>query len=229
MSAPGSASGGRGAPARRSAQYRGPTAAMGSVSPGQGPLFRALRTCANNVMRPGWTLAGREGDCRARRLTITRTMAVGMDAPDLDGWTPTRILGRTAAQGGLSRSSFVLPGQPHGWTTADDPRNASGHAVGRGGRPPWCPLAPSSRPSKVSILDGCPGGCPSGCPAVRSGASIPTASPAWKVRENRMSGRWRSARRPLAPTTRPWPLSAATSRSCFQALKDAPPRVYRVL
>jgi hypothetical protein len=55
---------------------------------------------------------GREGDYRARHLTITRTMAVGMDAPALDGWTPTRTPGRTATQCGLSRSSFVLPGQP---------------------------------------------------------------------------------------------------------------------
>jgi hypothetical protein len=37
-----------------------------------------------------------------------------------------------------------------------------------GGRPPGCPLAPSSRQARVSIWDGCPGGCPSGCPAVGS-------------------------------------------------------------
>jgi hypothetical protein len=34
-------------------------------------------------------------------------------------------------------------------------------------------------------------------------------------RENSMSGRWRSARRRLAPTTRPWPRSAATSAACL--------------
>jgi hypothetical protein len=85
-----------------------------------------------------------------------------------------RIPGRTAAQGGHL-------------------------ADGRRGRPPWCPLALSSRPSRVSILESCPGGCPSGCPAVGLGASIPTACRVWKGQENKMSGRWRSVRRPLAP------------------------------
>jgi hypothetical protein len=181
---------------------------------------------------------GREGDCRARRLTITRTMAVGMDAPALDGWTPTRIPGRgpppradTLADGRRGRphrrtGSFVIraprPTRRDGRLQTTRGR-ASGHGVGRGGRPSWCPLAPSSRPSKVSILDGGPGGCPSGCPAVGSGASIPTACRAWKVQENSMSGRWRSARRRLAPTTRPWPAIRGNLDVVLQALKDAPP------
>jgi hypothetical protein len=131
---------------------------------------------------------GREGDCRARRLTITRTMAVGMDAPALDGWTPTRIPGRgpppradTLADGRRGRphrrtGSFVIraprPTRRDGRLQTTRGR-ASGHGVGRGGRPSWCPLAPSSRPSKVSILDGGPGGCPSGCPAVQGGSVHP--------------------------------------------------------
>ena len=85
---------------------------------------------------------------------------------------------------------------------------------------------PSSRPSKVSILVGCPGGCPNGCPANGSGASIPTACRAWKVQEDSMSGRWRSARRRLAPTTRPGRLSAATSRSCSRPSRTHLQRVY---
>src|SRR5215218_4944374 len=85
---------------------------------------------------------------------------------------------------------------------------------------------PSSRPSKVSILDGGPGGCPSGCPAVGSGASIPTACRAWKVQENSMSGRWRSARRRLAPTPDRGRLSAATSRSCSRPSRTHLQRIY---
>jgi hypothetical protein len=54
----------------------------------------------------------------------------------------------------------------------DDCRRPQEHVrpCGRpsGGRPPGCPLAPSSRQARVSIWDGCPGGCPSGCPAVGS-------------------------------------------------------------
>jgi hypothetical protein len=176
-------------------------------------------------------------------LTITRTMAVGMDAPALDGWTPTRIPGRgpppradTLADGRRGRphrrtGSFVIraprPTRRDGRLQTTRGRasrgRASGHGVGRGGRPSWCPLAPSSRPSKVSILDGGPGGCP----AVGSGASIPTACRAWKVQENSMSGRWRSARRRLAPTTRPCRLSAATSRSCSRPSRTHLQRVYQ--
>jgi hypothetical protein len=169
---------------------------------------------------------GREGDCGARRLTITRTMTVGMDAPALDGWTP---LGHPAGPPPVRTESFVIrtprPTRTDGrlqTTTGTRPAMRSG----RGGRPPGCPLAPSSRPSKVSILDGCPGGCPNGCPANGSGASIPTACRAWKVQENSMSGSWRSARRRLAPTTRPWPAIRGNLDVVLQALKDAPPEVY---
>ncbi|MDF2743445.1 MAG: ATP/GTP-binding protein [Actinomycetia bacterium] len=77
-----------------------------------------------------------------------------------DGHRRGRPYGRTG--------SFVIrfPANPDGWTTADDHRNACGHAVGpavavrQGVR--------SRRPAdqaRVSIWDGCPGGCPSGCPS----------------------------------------------------------------
>jgi hypothetical protein len=150
-------------------------------------------------------------------------MTVGMDAPALDGWTP---LGHPAGPPPVRTESFVIrtprPTRTDGrlqTTTGTRPAMRSG----RGGRPPGCPLAPSSRPSKVSILDGCPGGCPNGCPANGSGASIPTACRAWKVQENSMSGPWRSARRRLAPTTRPWPAIRGNLDVVLQALKDAPP------
>lgn len=62
--------------------------------------------------------------------------------------------------------------------------------------------------------------CPSGT-AVQAGVRVgvrpsarsgnPTACRAWKVQENRLSWCWRSARRRLAPTTRPWPPTTATS------------------
>jgi hypothetical protein len=223
----------------------GTYAGHGERFPWSGPLFRALRTCANIVMRPGRS-QGREGDCRARRLTITRTMAVGMDAPALDGWTPTRIPGRgppptadTLADGRRGRphrrtGSFVI--------RAPRPTRRDGRLQTTGGtRVPAMGSAaaavrlgvrsrPSSRPSKVSILDGgpggCPSGCPSGCPAVGSGASIPTACRAWKVQEDSMRGA--GDRRGGA-----WPrppdrgrLSAATSRSCSRPSRTHLQRVY---
>jgi hypothetical protein len=47
--------------------------------------------------------------------TFPARQAVGMDAPSRrPGGTPTRTPGRTAAQGGLSCSSFVLPANPDG-------------------------------------------------------------------------------------------------------------------
>jgi hypothetical protein len=167
------------------------------------------------------SLWGRVGRAGTLGLVADRpaTLAVGMDAPALDGWT---LLGypagphkgghladghrRSRPYGGLSRSSFRTP----------RPTRTDGRLqTTRGTRPAMRSAAAavrlgvrSCRPAgqaKVSILDGCPGGCPSGCPAVGLGASIPTACRGWKGQENRMSGRWRSARRRLAPTTRPWP------------------------
>jgi hypothetical protein len=98
--------------------------------------------------------------------------------------------------------SFVISyssANPHGWTTADDQRNASGHAVGRGGRPPWCPLVPSSRPSQGVHLGRLSGRVSEWVSGRRFRSVHPTACRVWKGQENRMSGRWRSARRRLGP------------------------------
>ena len=185
---------------------------------------------ARPVLRAGPHLEsvwGRVGRAGTLGLVADRpaTLAVGMDTPALDGWTPTRIPGRgPPPRADWSRSSFVLPGQP---ARMDDYRRpaerASGHGVARGGRPSWCPLAPSSRPSKVSILDAGPGRCPSRCLALGSVACVPTASRAGKVQENRMSGRWRAAGWPLAPTPRPWPAIPGDLDGVLQALQKAPP------
>ena len=129
-----------------------------------------------------------------------------------DGHRRGRPYGRTG--------SFVIrfPANPDGWTTADDHRNACGHAVG-----PAVAVRQGVRSRHPADKPGCPSGT-----AVRAGVRVgvrpsarsgnPTACRAWKVQENKMSGCWRSARRRLAPTTRPWPPTAATSATCCRLL-----------
>jgi transposase len=110
---------------------------------------------------------------------------VGKGWPSRDARLGRRPPSHTGGRDGRSRPGRLDTARIPGRTAAQ-----GGHlADGRRGRPPWCPLAPSSRPSRVSILDGCPGGYPSGCPAVGLGASIPTACRVWKRQENKMSGR----------------------------------------
>jgi hypothetical protein len=116
------------------------------------------------------------------------------------------------------------PANPHRWTTADDQRTRPAMGVGRGSRPPWCPLAPSSRPSRVSTLDGCPAGCPIACPAVRSGASIrPPVAPGrgrragWAGAGDRRGDAW------PRPPDRGRP-SAATSPACCGPSRGVPGR-----
>jgi hypothetical protein len=94
--------------------------------------------------RPPSHTGGRDGRSRPGRLDTAR-----VPGRTAQGRTPS---GRSPPQPTVwGTESFVISysqANPHGWTTADDQRNASGHAVGRGGRPPWCPLVPSSRPSQ---------------------------------------------------------------------------------
>jgi hypothetical protein len=130
-----------------------------------------------------------------------------------DGHRHARLSGQTR----VVRHSYD-PANPHRWTTAGDQRNASGRAVGRGGRPPWCPLAPSSRPSQ-SVHRGRRSGRVSRWVSGRRLESVhPTAGRAGKVQESGMSGRLRSARRRLAPTTRAWLPGATASAACCGSL-----------
>jgi hypothetical protein len=169
---------------------------------------------------------GREGDCRARRLTITRTMAVGMDAPALDGWTPTRIPGRgpppradTLADGRRGRphrrtGSFVI--------RAPRPTRTDGRLqttretrvrpwVGRGGRPPRCPS----------------------WTAVRAGVRVVSGRRFRSVHPDRLSclegagGQYERAlaigEAALGPDHPTWPAIRGNPEVVLQALKDAPP------
>jgi hypothetical protein len=155
-------------------------------------------------------------------------------APALDGWTPNSDT-RPDRPGADTLADGHRRGRPYGRTgsfviRAPRPTRTDGRLQTiRGTRPAMGSAAaavrlgvrsPSSRPSRVSILDGGPGGCPSGCPAVGWGASI---RPPVVFGRGRMSGRLRSARRRLAPPTRPWPAIRGNLDVVLQALKDTPP------
>jgi hypothetical protein len=149
-----------------------------------------------------------------------------------------------------STSTSVHPGHverpersPRRWgsrrVAADDQRNVSGRAVGRGGRPPWCPLAPSSRPSQGVHPGRLSGRVSEWCPAVGSGASIrPPVVPGGRRRAggagagDRRGGAWpRSptvAGHPRQPRRRASGPQGRTSQRVYHGASRDIPALWRI-
>jgi hypothetical protein len=125
---------------------------LGHVNPLAHAHFRTLIWTAHLVPTATWrpSLVVLLGVVGGRGLVGTGRRPGTRVVSSRPGLTPKRTVTAAADRiGGLGRSSFVVPGQPARMDDCRRPEErASGRAVGRGGRPPWCPLAPSSRPSQ---------------------------------------------------------------------------------